>query len=433
MFVGQAATDGWHASNDQEHSHRLKPIRLVVFVVVMTSMLFLGATTPAAHAATPARPSSTIVSPMTSQNTPPVRSGIEQHAPSPNPVCVHSGLIESICVHAETTFLQIEFTGFLGGLGGVQATGLNMHESVDTALSWESLDYVYKAVLPSDLYQGKACAVAIINPSNEVCDDFLLWVQGTGGGYRLSAADGAVFGAGNAVEYSSFETTPAVDPVVGIASTPDGKGYWEATRDGDVARFGDAASYNDLPGLHVKVDDIVAIAPTSDGNGYWLIGADGGEFAFGDAGFHGSLPGLHIHVDDIVGMVATPNGHGYILVGKDGGVFVFGGQYHGSLPGLHIHVSNIVGIIPTGAETGYVLVGSDGGSFVFGTGSGYYGSLPGRDVHVSDIVGIALSPDQHGYWMAGANATVYDFGDASFFSTPQNAASNQPITAIAAT
>lgn len=105
--------------------------------------------------------------------------------------------------------------------------------------------------------------------------------MGDRNGGRLPTERGqwAVFGAGNAVEYGSLETTPAVDPVVGIASTPDGKGYWEVTRDGDVARFGDAGSYGDLPDLHVKVDDIVAIAPTSNGKGYWLIGADGGEFA----------------------------------------------------------------------------------------------------------------------------------------------------------
>jgi hypothetical protein len=446
MFMGQAATDKRHAPNDQENfvpvrvgvgernSHQLKSIHghiiAVALVMGMTSVLFLGATTPSAHGATPMRPSSNISAP---ENALPARADIESHAPSPNPMCVHSGPIESICVYAKSALFQVDFTGFIGGFGGFQASGLHTGTSLNTSLDWSSLSYVYTVAAPSDDYQGVACAVAIIDPSNDVCDHFLLSVPGTGGGYRLSAANGSVFAAGNAVEYGSLETTAAVDPVVGIGSTPDGKGYWEVTRDGGVARFGDAGNYNDLPGLHVKVDDIVAIAPTSDGKGYWLIGADGGEFAFGDAGYHGSLPGLHIHVDDVVGMVATPNGKGYILVGKDGGVFVFGGQYHGSLPGLHIHVSNIVGIIPTGAETGYVLVGSDGGSFVFGSGSGYYGSLPGRDVHVSDIVGIALSPDQHGYWMAGANASVYNFGDASFFGTPQDATSNQPITAIAAT
>ncbi len=425
MHLGQAAAASCQAANDPHNfvpdregvreggSHPLRSVRgrigVVALVMGVTSTLLLGATSPPANGAVPIRASAT------------------------NPACVHGGLGESICVSAKTALLQVDFTGFVTGFGGVEASGVHMGESLDSSLELTGFNYVYTATVPSDEYQGVACGVAIIDPTDDVCDHFVLQVPGDGGGYRLSAANGAVFGAGNATEYGALETTAAVDPVVGIASTPDGKGYWEVTRDGDVARFGDAGSYKDLPDLHVKVDDIVAIAPTSDGKGYWLIGADGGEFAFGDAGYHGSLPGLHIHVDDIVGMVATPNGHGYILVGKDGGVFVFGGIYHGSLPGLHIRVSDIVGIIPTGAETGYVLVGSDGGSFVFGTGSGYYGSLPGRNVHVSDIVGIALTPDQHGYWMVGSNATVYNFGDGSYFATPAHATSNLPITAIAAT
>jgi hypothetical protein len=33
---------------------------------------------------------------------------------------------------------------------------------------------------------------------------------------------------------------------------------------------------------------IVGIAGTPDGKGYWLVAADGGVFAFGSAGFFGS-------------------------------------------------------------------------------------------------------------------------------------------------
>jgi len=36
---------------------------------------------------------------------------------------------------------------------------------------------------------------------------------------------------------------------------------------------------------------IVGMAATRDGNGYWLVASDGGIFAFGDAGFHGSMAG----------------------------------------------------------------------------------------------------------------------------------------------
>ena len=33
---------------------------------------------------------------------------------------------------------------------------------------------------------------------------------------------------------------------------------------------------------------IVGMAATPDGKGYWLVGKDGGVFAFGDAHFYGS-------------------------------------------------------------------------------------------------------------------------------------------------
>ena len=34
---------------------------------------------------------------------------------------------------------------------------------------------------------------------------------------------------------------------------------------------------------------IVAMAATPDGDGYWLVAADGGVFSFGDAAFYGSM------------------------------------------------------------------------------------------------------------------------------------------------
>jgi hypothetical protein len=35
---------------------------------------------------------------------------------------------------------------------------------------------------------------------------------------------------------------------------------------------------------------ILGIAATPDGRGYWLVASDGGVFAFGDAGFMGADP-----------------------------------------------------------------------------------------------------------------------------------------------
>ncbi len=47
---------------------------------------------------------------------------------------------------------------------------------------------------------------------------------------------------------------------------------------------------------------VVAMAATGDGNGYYLAGADGGVFAFGDAEFAASARGLVS--SPVVGIVA---------------------------------------------------------------------------------------------------------------------------------
>ncbi|HEX4219620.1 MAG TPA: hypothetical protein VHZ02_14690 [Acidimicrobiales bacterium] len=50
---------------------------------------------------------------------------------------------------------------------------------------------------------------------------------------------------------------------------------------------------------------IVGMAPTPDGKGYWMVGADGAVFTFGDAAFYGSEGGLHLN-SPIVGMAPPP-------------------------------------------------------------------------------------------------------------------------------
>src|SRR5271157_3606497 len=65
---------------------------------------------------------------------------------------------------------------------------------------------------------------------------------------------------------------------------------------------------------------IVGMAATPNGRGYWLVGSDGGVFSYGDAGFLGSAGALRLNAP-IVGMAATPDGDGYWLVARDGGIF----------------------------------------------------------------------------------------------------------------
>ena len=48
------------------------------------------------------------------------------------------------------------------------------------------------------------------------------------------------------------------------------------------------------------MNNITGIASTPDGKGYYLVGANGAVYAFGDATSFGSLPGLGVTVSNIV-------------------------------------------------------------------------------------------------------------------------------------
>lgn len=74
---------------------------------------------------------------------------------------------------------------------------------------------------------------------------------------------------------------------------------------------------------------VVGMATTPKGDGYWLVTADGGVFNFGKAGFYGSAGDLRL-TKPIDGIVAMPNGKGYWLYASDGGIFSYGdAKYHG--------------------------------------------------------------------------------------------------------
>ena len=109
---------------------------------------------------------------------------------------------------------------------------------------------------------------------------------------------------------------------------------------------------------------IVGVAATPSGHGYWLVGSDGGVFTFGSARFFGSTGGMHLN-QPIVGMAATPTGHGYWLVASDGGIFTNGSaHYYGSTGGDDLN-HPIVGMATGSTAPHYLLVASNGGAFEF--------------------------------------------------------------------
>ncbi len=120
---------------------------------------------------------------------------------------------------------------------------------------------------------------------------------------------GGVQAFGSALNLGSEGGNSLNKPIVGMAATPDGKGYWLVAADGGVFSFGDAQFYGSTGNITLN-KPIVGMAATPDGKGYWLVAADGGVFSFGDAQFYGSNGG-NTSSAMAVGIVPNPGGGGY--------------------------------------------------------------------------------------------------------------------------
>jgi hypothetical protein len=226
----------------------------------------------------------------------------------------------------------------------------------------------------------------------------------------------------------SFGTVPATTaPVVTMAGTPGGSGYWLVASDGGVFSFGDAAFHGSMGGQKLN-QPIVGMAPTSNGGGYWLVASDGGIFSFGNAAFHGSTGSIRLNAP-IVGMAATPDGGGYWLVASDGGVFSFGDAgFHGSMGGQKLN-QPIVGMAATPDGKGYWLVARDGGIFSFGDAA-FHGSTGALKLN-QPIVGMARTADGNGYWLVAADGGIFSFGDAAFEGSTGGKPPKQAIRGVA--
>ena len=211
-----------------------------------------------------------------------------------------------------------------------------------------------------------------------------------------------VYAYGRAGFYGSTGALALAQPMVGMAATPSGHGYWSVASDGGIFSFGDARFFGSTGALRLN-RPIVGMAATPSGRGYWLVASDGGIFSFGDARFFGSTGALRLN-RPIVGMAATPSGHGYWLVASDGGIFSFGdARFFGSTGALRLN-RPIVGMAATPSGHGYWFVASDGGLFSFGD-AGYHGSTAATD-RARRPAGRRRwhAPSGAGYWLATPTA-----------------------------
>ncbi len=195
-------------------------------------------------------------------------------------------------------------------------------------------------------------------------------------------------------------------PLVGLAPTPTGNGYWLVAADGGIFAYGDAVFFGSTGNLTLN-QPIVGMAAHPAGKGYWFVAADGGIFAFGDARFFGST-GSQVINQPIVGMAASPTGNGYWLVARDGGIFAFGdARFFGSTGGSPL-LAPVVGVAATPSGSGYWLAARDGGIFAFGDAA-----FLGRPVTQGMVAAIAVAP--------GGYATVDNLGVVSTFGVAAKA------------
>lgn len=220
----------------------------------------------------------------------------------------------------------------------------------------------------------------------------------SGDGYWVGAADGGVFNFGSAAFLGSLGDIELVQPIVGIAAHPSEEGFWMVASDGGVFAFGDVGFYGSLGDL-VLDEPIVGMAVHPNGLGYWLVASDGGVFAFGSASFNGSMGGIPLK-EPVVGMAAHPGGGGYWLVASDGGIFTFGdASFLGSTGAITLD-QPIVAMAARAGGDGYWLGAADGGVFTFGEAE-FVGSAAGTD-RLEPVVGMAPSGDGAGYWLVRA-------------------------------
>ena len=202
----------------------------------------------------------------------------------------------------------------------------------------------------------------------------------TGPGYWLAGSDGGVFNFG-----ATFFGSAAAQSVgcrfstqaggtfqgslgcVGMASDPDGRGYWLLNAHSQATPYGSAAlNPQSCTSLNGATANWTGMAVATNGQGFWLVSSSGAVMGCGTIPAPlGGTQNLTLAAP-IVGMAATPDRGGYWLAGSDGGVFAFGdAAFYGSTGGMTLD-KPIVGIAATTDGKGYWLVASDGGVFAFG-------------------------------------------------------------------
>jgi len=146
--------------------------------------------------------------------------------------------------------------------------------------------------------------------------------QGLNGGARMtgSGRQAGIAKVRGPLPKVMLATAFAVTAALGAIMT--GPISAEGGTTGSVSSFGSHLAYGSPAGDQLNAR-LTGMASTPDGKGYWLVAADGGIFNYGDAGFFGS-DGGSVTFFPYVGIGATPSGHGYWVTNTFGTTEHFG-------------------------------------------------------------------------------------------------------------
>jgi hypothetical protein len=361
-------------------------------------------------------------------------NGVSSMTLTPNPTCMKLDYVHEsqkyylqVCVQAtmekSAYGLDVSYSGFVGFGGSQQYLTFTVKgKPVKYNIFWNNGSPAYSQFFPlnTGTYSGDAslCTYASFNCP---LDAFVLRIGPAAvgmavtpdtKGYWVVFSNGLVEPFGDAKFYGSMVGRGLNKPIIGMAATANGLGYWLLASDGGIFAFGDAKFLGSTGGMRLN-KPIVGIASSTGGLGYWLVASDGGIFTFGDAKYHGSMGGTRL-TKPIVGMAADLATGGYWLVASDGGVFSLDAKFYGSAGGLRL-AAPIIGMAAARNGSGYRFVASDGGVFCFNQPSLFEGSLGGSDV-TYPVVGMAPTSDAYGYWMVQNDSVVTAFGDAKIYS-----------------
>ena len=153
-------------------------------------------------------------------------------------------------------------------------------------------------------------------------------------------------------------------PPVGLAPTVEG--VWTVDRHGHVLAQGAAPTFGDLGDVDLAAP-VVGMAATPSGGGYWLVASDGGVFAFGDARYFGS--GTDSGLTGFVAIGGLGAGNGYWLATSGGEVIARGpAGPRAAISGSEELISVLAG--SEGARVVAITYRSGEGGFTAAIGSG---------------------------------------------------------------